>query len=114
MAHPRRFGIASHVGVIMKKPTIGCAKKRLCGNYIQPDEKPGSFSYLYDKKEKIGAVLRTRKGVRPIFISIGTCVDIESSVRIIMSMVSKYRLPEPLRQAHLYAAEVRNMLRLKE
>lgn len=76
-----------------------------------PQDYVGAFSYLFDKEEKIGAVLRTKKGVKPIFISPGNIVDIDSAIKIIMSVVKKYRLPEPIRAAHLYADEIKRMIK---
>lgn len=110
IAHPRRFGIASHLGVLLNKPTIGCAKKRLVGNFQMPENIVGAYTYLYDGEEKIGAVLRTKVNVKPIFISPGNLIDIESSVKIIMSLTTKYRLPEPIREAHSYC----NLLKRSE
>ncbi|MCX7990837.1 MAG: endonuclease V [Proteobacteria bacterium] len=107
IAHPRRFGIASHLGVLLNIPAIGCAKKRLVGKFQMPENISGAFTYLYDGEEKIGAVLRTKVNVKPLFISPGHLVDIESSVRIIISLIGKYRLPEPVREAHLYGNKLR-------
>ncbi len=107
IAHPRRLGIASHLGVILDMPTIGCAKSVLTGIYEEPGSKPGSISYLYDKfnrGEIIGAALRTKiignKPVTPVFISSGNKIDLEDSLALIKSCVRKHRLPEPTRQAH--------------
>lgn len=102
IAHPRRFGIASHIGVLLNKPTIGCAKKRLVGKFQIPENIVGAYNYLYDGDEKIGAVLRTKINAKPIFISPGNLIDIESSVKMIMELITKYRLPEPVREAHNY------------
>lgn len=107
IAHPRNFGFASHLGVMINKPTIGCAKSRLVGEFREPENFKGAFSYLYDNSKKIGAVLRTKKNIKPIFISPGHMIDIDSSVRIILQLTEKYRLPEPIRSAHLFAEEVK-------
>lgn len=107
IAHPRRLGIASHLGVILDIPTIGCAKNVLTGVYDEPEAKPGSFSYLHDKfndNEVIGAALRTKmigsKPVKPVFISPGNKINLEDSLEFIKSCVRSHRLPEPTRQAH--------------
>ncbi len=100
IAHPRRFGIASHFGVLVDKPTIGCAKSLLVGKYDEPGEKAGSYSYLYDSGEIIGAVLRTRDNVQPVFVSVGHKITLEESIKIILQNVRGFRIPEPTRQAH--------------
>lgn len=99
IAHPRGIGIASHLGVMLNIPTIGCAKSRLIGEYDEPGSKKGDWTYLYHDGKRIGAVLRTRDNVRPIFVSPGHMIDIESSVRIVMNCISRFRIPEPLRRA---------------
>lgn len=101
IAHPRGLGIASHVGVLLRIPTIGCAKTRLVGSYIEPGPLKGSFSYLYLKGKKVGAVLRTKDNTRPLFVSPGHLIDITSAISIVLSLVTKYRIPEPLRRADL-------------
>jgi deoxyribonuclease V len=104
IAHPRGIGIASHIGVILNLPTIGCAKSRLIGEFRQPGREKGQWTYLYLKGEPlrpIGAVLRTRTNVRPLFVSPGHLTDIESSVAIIMQCTNTYRIPEPLRRADM-------------
>ncbi|MBO8132101.1 MAG: endonuclease V [Candidatus Marinimicrobia bacterium] len=97
IAHPRKMGLASHIGVIYDIPTIGCAKSRLIGDYDEPGTRKGSFSYLYYKGEVVGAVLRTRDYTRPLFISPGNKTDIESSVSLVLSFCTNYRIPEPIR-----------------
>jgi deoxyribonuclease V len=104
IAHPRRFGLASHLGVELDLPAIGCAKTRLVGVYEEPEDCKGAYTYLRDKDEIIGAVLRTRKGVKPVFISTGHKVDLEGSIKVISSLTLKFRLPEPIRSAHKAAA----------
>lgn len=99
IAHPKGIGIASHIGVILDIPTIGCAKSRLVGEFKEPGAKKGSRTYLYYKGMKVGTVLRTRSSVRPIFVSPGHMIDIDSSIKIVMRCVSQYRIPEPLRRA---------------
>ncbi len=99
IAHPKGIGIASHIGVILNIPTIGCAKSRLVGEFEEPDMEKGSWAYLYYRGMRVGAVLRTRSNVKPVFVSPGHMIDIDSSIEIVMKCVSKYRIPEPLRRA---------------
>lgn len=102
IAHPRKMGEATHLGWIIRKPTIGCAKSKLFGNFEEPNEKKGSYSYLYDGDgSKIGVVLRSRDNTKPIFISPGYMIDIETALEIILKLLGKYRIPEPLRKAHI-------------
>lgn len=107
IAHPRRIGIASHFGVLVDFPTLGCAKKKLVGHYQEPSPQAKSYSWMTDKKEILGFAYRTKKNVSPIFVSPGHRVDIESALRIMNSMECRYRIPEPTRQAHLFANEIR-------
>ena len=99
-AHPRNMGLASHLGVLTGIPTIGCAKRRLVGTYSPVDRKRGEFSLLLDGEKAVGAVLRTRTDINPVFVSPGYGVTLEESVRIILHCGGRYRIPEPLRQAH--------------
>jgi len=103
IAHPRRMGLASHLGLFLNTPTIGCAKSRLCGSHEMPGDEPGSYAELIDKGEIIGAALRTRTGVKPIYVSIGHRVDLSTAIYWVMSCCRGYRLPEPTRLAHLVA-----------
>jgi deoxyribonuclease V len=107
MAHPRRFGFASHIGVWLGLPTVGCAKSRLLGEYDEPALAAGSVSPLEDRGEVIGQVVRTRDGVKPIFVSVGNKIDLPTAVRLTARACDGYRIPEPTRQAHLYVNEVR-------
>ncbi|MDB5187541.1 MAG: endonuclease [Candidatus Kaiserbacteria bacterium] len=102
IAHPRRLGIATHLGLILGIPTIGCAKSVLTGVYTEPDNVPGSISYLRDKLtgEVIGAAYRSKLNVKPIFISPGHMITLEESLEIIEACVIIHRLPEPTRLAH--------------
>ncbi len=111
IAHPRRFGLASHIGVLLNKPTIGCAKSRLIGEYQEPGIEKGSFSYLFDENEVIGAVVRTRRGVKPVFVSPGHLMDVDTAVNIVLATTSKFRLPEPTRQAHILVNQLRGQQR---
>ena len=104
IAHPRRFGIASHLGVFLNMPTIGCAKSRLCGWHRPlPDTKAGSHTELMDKDEVIGAVVITKEHLAPLYISIGHKVDLSTAIFWVMECCRGYRLPEPCRLAHLAA-----------
>jgi deoxyribonuclease V len=104
IAHPRRLGIASHLGLALGIPTIGCAKSVLTGVYDEPGLEAGSVSYLRDRKDPsdiIGAAVRTKRNVAPMFISPGHLITLEDSIRLVLACVRKHRLPEPTRQAHL-------------
>lgn len=103
-AHPRRCGLASHIGLLAGIPTIGAAKSRLLGTYDEPPQKRGAWRPLLDDGETIGAVLRTRSGVKPIFVSIGHRVSLETAVRYVMGCAPRYRLPETTRWAHRLAS----------
>jgi deoxyribonuclease V len=100
IAHPRRIGIASHMGLWLQKPTIGCGKTLLVGRFGElPDEK-GAYSNLVDKGQLIGVALRTRAGTKPVYISAGHLADLTTSIELVMRCSPKYRLPEPIRAAH--------------
>ena len=105
IAHPRRLGIASHLGLLLDKPSIGCAKSRLCGHYTQPGLTKGDKALLKDNNEIIGAVLRTRNKVKPVFISIGHRLDLEACIAYVLACCQKFRLPETTRQAHRLACQ---------
>jgi len=104
IAHPRRMGLASHLGLFLNTPTIGCAKSRLCGNHKELSVEPGSYVELIDSGEVVGAALRTKLGVKPVYVSIGHKVDLETAVHWVLECCRGYRLPEPTRLAHLAAA----------
>jgi deoxyribonuclease V len=109
IAHPRRLGLASHLGLVLGIPTIGCAKSVLTGVYEEPGNEPGDFSYLHDKKieEVIGAALRTKRNVKPMFISPGHLITLQESIDLVYSCIRKHRLPEPTRLAHNTVNEYR-------
>ncbi|MGB8226523.1 MAG: deoxyribonuclease V [Sedimentisphaerales bacterium] len=100
IAHPRRLGIASHLGLFLDVPTIGCAKSRLIGDFTPPASHKGSTSLLKDNGEIIGSVVRTRNNVKPVFVSIGNKCRLNDAIRIVLDCCGKYRLPEPSRLAH--------------
>ena len=100
IAHPRRIGIASHLGLWLALPTIGCAKSLLCGTYEEPGPERGARSPLIDKGEVIGAVVRSRARVKPLYVSPGHLCDLESAVNVVLACSVKYRLPVPARLAH--------------
>ncbi|MBW2409951.1 MAG: deoxyribonuclease V [Deltaproteobacteria bacterium] len=99
IAHQRRFGIASHIGLLLDCPTIGCAKTKLVGQYEEPDSHRGSFTYLRIADKPIGAVVRTRTGVKPVFVSTGHRVNLRQSIKLVLDCHTGFRLPEPIRQA---------------
>jgi deoxyribonuclease V len=104
IAHPRRFGIASHIGLALDSPTIGVAKTRLIGEHRPPPDRRGAWTPLVDAGETIGAVLRTRAGVKPVYVSIGHRVSLEAAVRWVMACTTRYRLPETTRWADRLAS----------
>ena len=98
--HPRRIGIAAHLGLWLRRPTIGCGKTHYIGDYAEPGESKGSYSLLRHRDELIGAALRTRTNVKPVYISVGHLADLESALRLALSTTTRFRLPEPVRAAH--------------
>ena len=98
--HPRKMGIAAHLGLWLGKPTIGCGKTHYIGEYIEPAEAKGSSSLINYRDELIGAALRTREKVKPVYISVGHLADLESALKLVMSVTTRFRLPEPVRAAH--------------
>jgi len=103
VAHPRRMGFASHLGLLLDTPTIGCAKSLLCGQHEVPGDEPGSYAEIVDRGETIGAALRTKPGVKPVYVSIGHRVDLQTAIYWVLECCRGYRLPEPTRLAHLAA-----------
>jgi len=100
IAHPRRFGLASHVGLLLDLPTVGCAKSILCGVHQPLGEEAGSQAELLDKGELVGAALRTKSGVKPVYVSVGHRIDLASALEWVLKCCRGYRLPEPARLAH--------------
>jgi deoxyribonuclease V len=107
IAHGRRMGIATHMGIVLNKPTIGCAKSRLVGTFEDPGAERGCYEPLMHGGEPVGAVLRTRKQVRPIFVSPGTGISIKTSIRIVMQCLDGYRIPKPIREADHYVGSIK-------
>lgn len=104
IAHPRRLGLASHMGVVLDWPSIGCAKSRLVGQFSTPPAERGAWTPLTDGQECIGAVLRTQANAEPLFISIGHRVNLETAVELVLHCTRGYRLPETSRLAHMLAS----------
>ncbi|HGJ64572.1 TPA: deoxyribonuclease V [bacterium] len=107
IAHPRGLGIASHIGLILDIPTIGCAKNVLVGKYETPSIEAGEYTPLIYNNKAVGVALRTKKNVSPVFVSPGYKIDIPSAIEIVLNFCRGYRLPEPTRQAHLLVNRVR-------
>jgi deoxyribonuclease V len=107
IAHPRRLGLAAHLGLFFDRPTIGCAKSRLTGSFKEPPIKKASFSLLTDKGQTIGAVVRTRMNVKPVFISVGHKCTLEDAIDVTLACTTKYRLPEPTRLAHQLVSKLK-------
>lgn len=122
ICHPRRMGIATHLGIILNIPSIGCAKSHLYGTYKMPGNHKGDFSFIYasggnihkfthdsKKREIIGVALRTRNYVKPIFLSCGYRISLNSAIKLILKLSSNYRIPEPLRYAHRMAENAKEL-----
>lgn len=107
IAHPRGLGLASHMGVLLDKPSIGCAKSRLVGEFKEPKQKRGAMRTLSLHKKKVGVVLRTKDNTKPLFVSPGHRITVERAVEVILNTGRGYRLPEPTRLAHEEATRVR-------
>lgn len=105
LAHPRRLGLACHLGVLLDLPAIGCAKSVLVGEHAPLGAEVGSTAELIDGDEVVGMAVRTRENVRPVYVSVGHRVDLESAVRLVLACSGGYRLPEPTRRADRLAAE---------
>ena len=106
IAHPRRLGIASHLGLLLDKPIIGCAKSKMVGQHEPVGTERGKRVLLTDKGEIVGSVVRTKTGVKPLYVSIGNYVNLDSSVDWVLKLSGRYRLPEPTRLAHLAAGGI--------
>ncbi|MCY4147237.1 MAG: endonuclease V [Chloroflexi bacterium] len=102
--HPRRMGIAAHLGLWLGRPTIGCGKSHYIGDYQPPADLKGARSRLVYRGEELGVVLRTRAKVKPIYVSVGHLADMETAVELVLRCTTRFRLPEPIRAAHKAAA----------
>jgi len=100
IAHPRGLGLASHMGVILDVPSIGCAKNKLIGEYAPVEQESGSYSFLLYRGKIVGVALRTREKTKPIFVSPGHRIDLKDSIHWTLMCCKGFRLPEPIRQAH--------------
>lgn len=122
IAHPRRLGLAAHLGLFLDKPTVGCAKSRLVGSYKPPPPQKAAYTLLEDKlstsrispavqqttdQQAIGAVVRTRTNVKPVFVSVGNRCLLQDAINITLACATKYRLPEPVRLAHQLVSRLR-------
>ncbi len=107
LAHPRRVGIACHVGLLIERPTLGCAKSVLVGQYDEPPKERGAWTELIHKGEVVGAALRTKRNVQPIFVSPGHLIDLEGAIDLTLRSDGGYRQPEPTRRAHLLVNALR-------
>ncbi|GAB4322435.1 MAG: endonuclease V [Candidatus Zixiibacteriota bacterium] len=105
VCHPRMLGLASHIGLWLDLPSIGVAEKRLIGHYDPPGEKRGDYSIIRYSPQAPGVVLRTREGVKPVFVSPGHKIDLLGAIEQTLRLASPYRLPEPLRRAHIEAGK---------
>ncbi len=106
-SHPRRLGLASHLGLFFDKPTIGCAKSRLIGQYAPPTAEKGGYTWLKDKEQIVGAVVRTRTNIKPVFVSTGHKCLLAEAIKLTLQCTSRYRLPEPTRLAHQRVSKLR-------
>ena len=106
-SHPRRFGLACHLSVVLDKPGIGVAKSRLIGHHEEPLDQVGAWTPLVDAEETVGAVLRTRAGVQPIFISIGHRVDLEGAIEFALACTDGHRVPKPTREADHFVEQLK-------
>jgi deoxyribonuclease V len=105
LAHPRRLGLASHLGVYLDLPSVGCAKSRLVGRYEEPGPATGDRAPLVDRGEVVGVALRTKPRTKPLFVSVGHKIDLETAVALVLACLRGYRLPEPTRLADRLAGE---------
>ena len=113
LAHPRRFGIACHMGLLLNRPSIGCAKSLLVGEHAEPGIEAGSTAALTFKGEHVGAVLRTRYGVRPIYVTQGHRVSLPTAVELVKACADGFRIPKPTREADHYVRALRQAYRLQ-
>jgi deoxyribonuclease V len=107
LAHPRRMGLASHIGLFLDVPTVGCAKTVLVGKFEEPGPEKGNATDMVHRGEVVGRAVRTRDRVSPVYVSVGNRIDLDSSVELVLACCTRYRLPEPTRQAHNAANRLR-------
>lgn len=107
IAHPRRLGIASHLGLLIDRPSIGCGKSLLTGTFQELGDQRGDFAPLMHRGEKVGVALRTKARTQPVFVSVGHRMILEDAIAIVLSATRGYRIPEPTRQAHLFVNQLR-------
>ncbi len=107
LAHPRRFGVACHLGLLLDLPSVGCGKTRLCGRFVEPAVERGAWSPLMDDDEVIGAVVRSRRGIKPLFVSVGHRADLASAIDLVIKLTPKYRVSVPIRMAHIEVNRIR-------
>jgi deoxyribonuclease V len=110
IAHPRGLGLASHIGLCLDLPSIGCAKTPLFGEFMTPGSGRGNFEWIRREQKEAGAVLRTKDGVKPLFVSPGHRLDLRTSIQIVLACCRGFRIPEPLRLAHQLAERHKNAL----
>ena len=110
IAHPRRMGIATHLGIYFGIASVGCAKKRLSGNHEPLENKEGVIKPLYDGGEMIGYAVRVKKNTRPLYISPGNLIDFETALKVIISVCRGYKIPEPLRIAHIFVNKLKKVV----
>ena len=113
-AHPRRFGLACHLGVLLDRATIGCAKSRLIGEHDEPGQKAGEWSPLEDAGERIGAVVRTREGTKPIYVSQGHRVSLGRAIELVLAVCDGYRIPRPTREADRWVEQIKRESKLEK
>ncbi|HVS37495.1 MAG TPA: deoxyribonuclease V [Gemmataceae bacterium] len=106
-AHPRRLGLACHIGLWLDRPCFGCAKSLFVGKFDEPDRQAGACSPLTDKGAVLGRVVRTKTGVKPVFVSVGHRMNLDAAVELTLACRGGYRIPEPTRRAHLFVNELR-------
>jgi deoxyribonuclease V len=106
ICHPRRFGLAAHLGVILDRPAVGCAKSLLLGEHADPGARRGCRRRIVHRGETLGFALRTRDGVRPVYVSVGHRVDLPGAARAVLACGRGFRVPEPLREAHRWVGEI--------
>jgi len=109
IAHPKRMGLASHLGLWLNIPSIGCAKKRLLGNHLKVGPETGDRTELWLNEKLIGYVVRTKKDVKPVYVSPGHLIDFDTSIELVLQTTRGFRIPEPIREAHLIGNQLRTL-----